>query len=231
MIAAFANAFDFINNLKAASRAMCPDPVRAGLHCVRIEIGNGLARFVATNGHWLWVNEVACREVEGVDEKGLELLRLGDRMTRAVLHIVPSDVKDLLRKIDKSKRVGSMPLTLDTEARQVVQLGTTISFAAEPSITFPPYEQIIPGAIVAKGPAVSADFLYIGQIVEAFDDVVEPEKAGAGIVIENGGSHDRDPLIVTSKRSSALAILMPRIDEHSGANVLARYKTRLATAA
>lgn len=227
MIATFPNSVEFVSNLKAALRAVCEDDTRAHMCCIRVEIGNGLARFVATNGHWLWVNEILCREVTGVDEKGKDVELFADRMTQAVVSIPREDVKRIVRAMDKTKKAQSWRLELDTSKRTVTQLAKSVSFGPEVG-KFPPYQQIIPSSVsVTKRPAVCADFRYIGAIVAAFEDIVLPNKAGNGITIEPTGG-ERDPLVVTSKDSSALVVLMPRCDERSGEGHLSRYRTKSA---
>ena len=51
MIATFKTS-DFVANLKAALLAVQTDEARMHQCQVRIELAAGVARFVATNGHW-----------------------------------------------------------------------------------------------------------------------------------------------------------------------------------
>jgi DNA polymerase III sliding clamp (beta) subunit (PCNA family) len=227
MIVTFADSVEFAMNLKAALRAACEDLTRAHMCCVLIEIGNGVARFVGTNGHWLWVNDVRCHEIVGIDAGGKEILAA--EMGSAVVQIHRDDAREILRGLEKGKKARMWVLTLDTEKREVVQLGSTIRFRLL-NTTYPPYQQIIPTSVAKKTVSASFDTHYIAEIAAAFEDVAYSKEGGVGISLEPFGT-DYDPVLITSPKSSALAILMQRSEDKHGTALAARYTKPVARAA
>lgn len=227
MIITFKSPADFAANLKAAFRAASEDESRKLLCVVRIEIRAGVARFVATNGHWLWANETPCFQFVGVDEKGKHIIGSAED----VVHIPSADVKRILRAINTTKKAAGWAVDLDTLARTVTQLSVVTPFGAYTE-KFPPYLQIIPQNITPKKrPTMTYDTRYLIEVAAAFDDVVGKVKSGVGLSFEQTGNDVRDPVLVTSSKASALVVLMPRNDDPSAPGVLVRYLGKSTVAA
>jgi hypothetical protein len=106
MIATFKTP-DLVSNLKAALLAASQDFTRAHLCCVRIEFAAGVARFVATNGHWLWINEATYVETIGVDEKGKPVLGNSSE----IIHVTRADVVAILKGLEKGKKAATWDVT------------------------------------------------------------------------------------------------------------------------
>jgi len=221
MIATFKTA-DFASNLKAALLAASDDTTRPHLSCIRIELTEGVARFIATNGHWLWVNETYYAEIVGTDDKGKKVLGTSD----ATIHVPADDVKRILKTLEKGKKAESWDVVLDTSGT-VSQLGRSISFKPL-DVVFPLYAQVIPAAVVASLEVTTFDPAYIADITAAFLEVSNNRKK-CGITIEASGGA-LDPAVWTSCTSSALAVLMPfrGPDKASGASLVARYRVARA---
>jgi len=212
---------DFVSNLKAALRAACPDSTRPHLACVRIELHPTFSRFVATNGHWLFVNDAPSRVVLGVDEKGKEIL--GGEGS-AVVHVSVEDAAKVLRALERGKKAATWDVVLDSEARTVEQMTNRVKLQPEMSEAFPPYQQIIPRTLnPKKRPAMTYDFKYVFEITSAFDDIVGKRKGGAGITFSQTGEDETDPVLVTSPECGALVVLMPRRADAKPESMLARY--------
>lgn len=218
MIATFKTA-DFVANLKAALLAACEDVTRPWMCCIRIELAADVARFVATNGHWLWCSETNYREIIGVDALGKK-----EHGTSTATVMIPlADVKAILKGLDKGKKAAGWDVDLDTSGN-VSQLGKPITFAPVKEDRFPPYAQVIPAVVVATKHAIAFDPTYIGDVMAAFREVSSNPKS-CGVVFEQTGG-DLDPVVVTSDKSTALAVLMPRrhAGKPQGAAMVARYR-------
>lgn len=220
MIATFKDPVVFVSNLKAALLAACEDLTRPWMACILIELGAGVARFVATNGSWIWCNEIHFFEVVGVDEKGKPVAGA----STATIRIPIQDVKRIIRGIDV-KKSSSWSVDLDTEARTVKQLSATSGFGPEPETPFPPYRQILPTAVQStKLERMTYGAARLAQISEAFQEEAGRPKTPLGLTIEPTGG-DLDPVVITSK-SSALVVLMPMRGDTSEAEALcARYRS------
>lgn len=226
MIATFKTP-DLVSNLKAALLAACEDLARVHMCCVRIELANGLARFVATNGHWLWLNDVPFFEVVGIDAAGKRVLGTSS----AVVQIHRDDVKAILKALEKGKKAATWDVELDT-AGSVNQLGKRIAFKPAETV-FPPYAQILPTVVCERDAAiVTYEPAYLADIGAAFAEVSSSPSNSGGVCIQPTGG-DQDPVVITSDKSTALAVLMPR--RHSskpyGAAIVARYRGEKAKAA
>jgi hypothetical protein len=206
----------FVANLKAALLAASDDFTRPHLHCVRIELAKGGLRYVATNGHWVWIHEDVARVQS---ENGPE----------AFLLSVP-DAKKVLRAIDTRKVARDVPVIVDTAARTIGQPGTPVSFVPVDA-TFPPYAHICP-AESGVGERINASLSsdYIADVAAAFALV-----GGKGVIIAAGAT-DLDPVVFTSDHApNALVILMPfrsnakAIDTQRSA-LLTRYRTEVPAA-
>ncbi len=212
MIFTFKDPCILVQNLKAAIRAASEDVTRINLNCIHVELdaAAGRARFVSTNGHWLWVNEIEVSEIMGVDEKGAPI----KGTSTAELHILRGDAKKIIKSIETSKRARDWSVELDVDARTFRQLNTSVTFEALPSeARFPPYEQVIPDPSTLtskKRVVVTYAVEYINEVAGAFADVVGAVKGGVGLVFETG-KEELDPVAISSTLApQALAILMPR---------------------
>jgi len=217
MIATFKTA-DIVSNLKAALLAASEDTTRPHIACVRLELSAGVARFVSTNGHWLWVNECHFAEIAGVDDKGKRILGTSD----ATMHVSVDDVRRILKSLEKGKKAESWDVGIDTGGN-ASQLGRSISFKAL-DVTFPPYAQVIPAVVVASSEVTTFDPTYIADITAAFLEVANNPKK-CGITIEASGGA-LDPAVWTSDASSALVVLMPYRgpDKPNGSMLVSRYR-------
>lgn len=222
MIATFKDPVVFVSNLKAALRAACEDLTRPWMACVLIELGAGVARFVATNGHWVWCNETHFFEIVGVDEKGKPI----PGSSTATLRIPIQDMKRIIRGINVTKKAERWEVELDTEARTVKQLSASSGFGPEPEEAFPPYRQILPTAVQsAKLATMTYGAALLADVAEAFREIAGWPKKPVGLAIEPAGG-EGDPVAITSPLcSSALAVLMPmRGSPPQGEALCARYR-------
>lgn len=217
MIATFKTP-NLVSNLKAALLAACTDETRAHLCCIRIELADGVARFVATNGHWLWVNEAHYAEIVGVDDKGKKV----SGTSSATVHVSLSGVKAILKGLEKGKKAAAWDVELDTSGA-VRQLGQSVAFKSL-DVVFPPYAQVIPAVVVQGKDVMTYDPTYIADVMAAFSEVSSNPKS-CGICVEPSGGA-MDPVVVTSDTSTALAVLMPRrhSNKPSGAALVAKYR-------
>jgi hypothetical protein len=217
MIATFKTR-DFVGNLKAALLAASDDFTRPNQNCIRVELEDKTARFVATNGHWLWINEASYSEVVGVDDKGKKIFGTSS----ATIHISITSVKAILKWIDKGKKANDRDVSLDTVGN-VRQVGLSAPFEFKPlDVTFPPYAQVIPATVTASKDVMTYDPEYIVDVMAAFVEVASDPNVG--ICFEHAG--ELDPVVVTSDKSSALAVLMPRRhpNKPAGASLIAKYR-------
>lgn len=224
MIATF-QTDDLLRNLRAALRAVSVDPERKALNQIQVELGVdsrgvNVARFVATNGHWLWLSEVGYRAYASSPPS--TSIRISADSARAI-------IKALL----KTKHWLAQDVDIDPERRVVQQCGTTVQTTFEESDPrFPPYAQIIPHALAPKVkgkdmwfPAVDAQ--YVADVAASFNDIEQTVTKriarSASLAFQPCGG-ELDPVVVTSHRSTALVVLMPqRQDPPQGAAMLARF--------
>lgn len=212
MIATFENGALLVSNLKAALRAACVDSTRAHMNCVRIELRAGAARFVATNGHWLWANEARC---QASDE--------------AVVCLFLDDVKRIVKGLDVTKKAATWGVELDTTARTVRQIGTTLEFAACDD-RFPPYRQIIPEPVQPEPKPRKGKALELGLMCLASEYLIAVASAFAEICPDAGltfqpGPECLNPVVVRSEKCpDALAVVMPRRDRDPGPVLQERYR-------
>lgn len=224
MIATFKTA-GFVANMKAALLAVSQDPAREHQQCIRIELAQGVARFVATNGHWLWLNDAHFFEVTGVDSNGKKLFGASS----AVVHISRPDATRILRELEKGKKAATWDVELDTDGK-IRQIGREITFTPA-EVRFSPYQQIIPSHVPDKPRAhQSFDPHYIAAISEAFA-LVSSSPNVCGIEIRPAGG-ELDQAVVTSDTSTALVVLMPRRANKVDVNgTLGRYRAPATKAA
>lgn len=221
MIVTFSPAA-LVGNLKAALLAACEDQTRPHLACVRLELAKSRARFVATNGHWLWMNEIQAECIIGVDEKGREVL---DEKTSAVLHLPIAEVAKMHRAINLKKAFKDHEVLLDTEARVLVQDGQPGVVFSTADVQFPPYGQIVPQlSLEGSRLACGADAAYLEAIARAFAFawLEKPSEAvrSPPVLVHNVASSQRGPIVMTSQKvPHAVAVLMPCVvdgaQEHS----------------
>lgn len=199
-----------IGNLKAALRFACEDFARKNMHCVRLEILKDRARFIATNGHSMWLNETA---IENSSDKEVEFsIRL-------------KDVKTLVKIVDKK---GLQEVVLDTEGLCFQQAGTSLPFEIIDDI-FPPYSQILPEDLSKGTSSVAFTAPYIADVAAAFVDACEKDlkkTLGPGIRFHFGET-DLHPSAVTSDDvPHAVCVVMPRreADAKHGRATVNRYR-------
>lgn len=225
MIATFENSLAFASHLKATLRATSQDTTRPHLCLVRLELVQGAARFIATNGHWMWVSELPYREVAGVDEKGKPVLG----SSSAVVQIPRANAVDLLKALDKSKKASTVKLELDVEKNIVRQGWKAFTFErAHEAVVFPPWTQVLPNTVVGEAQLIALDPKYIADASESFADIA-PE-GSCGVRFQAAGDA-LDPVVVTSDRSTALAVIMPRRvgkDAPDALTMLARFRAEAA---
>ncbi len=198
----FKDPVAFASNIKAAMRAASKDFTRAHLNCIRLEFHKGKVRFVATNGHWLFVNETVA-DCDGAAEVLLSL----------------ADAKSIVKAIVVSKKASTWAVEVDTDARTVRQLGTTVAYVPVDA-SFPPYVQIIPPTQGTKQCVISFAADYLADVFGAFQEL----SPNAGVTIETGEG-ELDPAVLTSNACpDALVVLMPRRDEARSAPLRARYR-------
>lgn len=215
MIATFKSPVTFVANLKACLLAVGQDDSRAMTAGIRIEFRPGVARFVATNGHWLLANEVA-----------VDCTETGDIL------IHRDDAKRIVKMIDKSKKASSWAVEVDTAGR-VSQAVAAQSIEFKPwASTFPPYAQIVTAPDKLGGERIVAGFdaYYVAVIGEAFALISESDKAAPiSMHTAEDGKYGPEPIVfigaADSKAAWAMAILMPNTANKSNpSTVLNRYR-------
>lgn len=232
MMITFANPLQLVGNLKAALLAAATDETRPSLSSVLIEFGNatgeGRARFVATNGYWLWINEISADVISGIDEKGRQVL---DREASARLLISRKDAARIVRGIGTAKRQASFGVVLDVVTSKVQIGGSVVDFEPVDAV-FPPYAQVLPSEKYMQKPCSSMAFSseYLVAVCEAFTHAASYKATkvmpGAGVRL-HFGSTDLDPAVATSHHlPEALAIIMPKRDDGAkqGRALLERYR-------
>ncbi len=208
MIVEFTSPQDFVSNLKAALNATSEDLTRPYLNAVKMAFRDNVARFIATNGHWVWINEERTRGEGSAD-----------------LLISSAELKRIIKQIDCSKKATSCAVEIDTEAKTVRQQSTTVGFVVVDA-HFPSYSQIIPASVGAKRVDVGLAAEYLADVAAAFNTVCKKGKNGPGLVFE-AGDKELDPVVVTAEDCpDALVVIMPRRDRHAGGSAALRARYR-----
>lgn len=223
MIVTFKDPAIFVGNLKAALLAASEDFMRP-MCCVRLEIRPASARFVATDGHWLWVNEIAC-EAEGEATVLFEL----------------DDARQIAKMVDDSKKASTWSVELDTEARTVKQLSSTSGYRVCDRV-FPPYAQVLPAKVGGERIIASFDARLMSRVVAAFTFACGKPSVVKGVVpavplqFHTTEPTKRpkmkeypEPIVITGGAKApiaqALAIVMPWCDDTGGPGaLLAKYR-------
>lgn len=208
----FNSASTFIANVKAALLFASTDPARSHMNVVRIETWGGAARVIATNGHALWISEIACRGGEACN-----------------LSIVREDIERVAKNL--SKKGGHILLHRgETSGLWTVGQDDLRFSVKEESAAFPPYAQIIP---VERNPkktssAVAVSAEYLANACQAFSLVASCEKIKkdrllTGIELQFGGAEDQI-VMLSEQAPKALLVLMPRrIRELGNTQLAAKY--------
>lgn len=205
-----------VANIKAAERAASKDYTRLHLACIRLELDGNTTRFIATNGHWMWVNEVTTCDTVGTD--------------RPIIHIRQDEVRRILGALNKTKAAASfLPIVLDTMARTLTQGPLTLGIGTDPcpegEDRFPPYRQVFPGVHTfdtSTGVNVIAA-AYLADVAASMADVAQAPKDCS--IRYHSTSDQYGPSVFTSSTSSAVAVVMGVRDETplDGLRTLARY--------
>ncbi len=227
MLITFKDPGLFVGNLKAALLAASEDYTRP-ISCVRLEVSAGVARFVATDGHWMWINEIPC-SVESADGAGAVLY----------LEVEVEDVKSIAKMVDDSKKGSAWPVDLDTEARTVKQLSSTFTFMACERV-YPPYAQIVPATVGGERIIACFDARLMSRVVAAFaaasgKEVKKGKVSAVPLQFHTTAAkklkHDTtypEPIVITGANAavaSALAIVMPMNTPTGGPGaLLAKYR-------
>lgn len=205
------------NNLKAALLAVSEDTTRPGQNSILLESNGETLRFVATNGHWLWINEI---RASGPVFSFLLRRDSAEEIARKIK--VPAK-KDFL---DPRFNVQITP----DENRMIFAQSNRFDYCALPTDgVFPPYRQVLPSSVTPRDEAIiqaPVSSAYMSTIGEAFDLVGSTKENAASVsVTPSGGEYD--PLVfVSDKAPDALAILMPvRGTVASPQNLLNRYRS------
>lgn len=207
MIIAFPFPVPFVATLQACLLAVGRDPARPTCK-IRLEVNSKkhLARFIATDGHWLFINELDINE------------SVGDR----VLHLAPETVEGWVKMICVAKKAETWTVEIDTEAKSIRQTGVHRSY--EELDVFPPYEQIVPDFAHYEelgAPAIDAK-LFV-KVMKAFSGLVPDKKKSSPVKFwmrpdSKGYGANKDttypePVIVTGGTGPfvfrAMAIVMP----------------------
>lgn len=234
MIITFRDPVQLVANLEAALLAAGIDTERPTAQ-VRLEVRKGLpgvARFVATDGHWMWINEIAT----------------GDAEEDALLHFTVESAKSIVRMVDTSKKAQSWAVEIDTHEKTVQQLSTKMIYE-ESKIVFPPYQQVIPdvdGLKKAHFPTIDAQLL--NRISQAFvlaagvaSGKAAREKRDANSValsiytrpdVKHSWGMSPEPVIITGSTlratAHAMAVVMPMRDAPTGSpqQLIAKYAAK-----
>lgn len=222
MIVTFKDPAIFVGNLKAALLAASEDFARP-MCCVRLEIRPAAARFVATDGHWMWINEIHC------DATGEE-----------ILHFELEDVKRIVKTVDDSKKASGWNVELDISTRTVRQLSSSVTFADSPRV-FPPYAQVLPATVGGERIIASFDARLMSRVVDAFTaacgkPAVQKGKV-FGVPLQFHTTEGKklkigkslEPIVITGGPNAAiahaLAIVMPfQVDVGGPGALLAKYR-------
>jgi hypothetical protein len=176
----------------------------------------------------MWINEIHC-EADAEWSANLEL----------------DDVKGIAKTVNDSKKGSGWLVELDTEARTVRQLSSTYTFKDSPRV-FPPYRQVLPSAVGGERIIASFDARLMSRVVQAFALASGRPEVKKGVVQAvpllfhtTEGKKNREgkvypePIVITggakANVASALAVVMPYLDESGGPGaLLAKYSGRAA---
>lgn len=206
MLICFPDPALFVGTLKACLLAVGRDPARLTSR-IRLEVKDRVARFVATDGHWLFVNELA----------------IDDTFSGTTLHVSPETVENWVRMLNVSKKASTWTVEIDTDENTISQRGTRQIFEPGDDL-FPPYSQIVPDFENYRelgSPALDARILE--RVMKAFIETRAEKKGPVAIQFwmrpdSKGYGHNKDttypePVIVTASTGPALdramAIVMP----------------------
>lgn len=215
MIVTFKDPALFVGNLKACLLAVSPDEARP-TSCIRLECGATSTRFIATDGHWLWINEI-WSHAEASDGAG-----------RVVLLSI-EDAKRIVKLVDTSKKAAAWPVELDPDTRTVRQLSQSLAYAPVDKL-FPPYQQILPTSVGGERIIACFDAYLMGRIAGAFAAACCVKTAVPLMFhTQDEGKYGPEPIVITGSKhaaiAGALAILMPfRQDVGGPGALLARYR-------
>lgn len=222
-----------IGNLRAARRFLAADDARLHYACIMLEQhpARDVARFVATDGCTLWINE------EWVKPATKEATTLKAPSSRVL--IISSDVDTTLKKLD---RKGVM-VDVESDGHQVrfeqgkEKWSHPNQVKAGPS----PYAKVLPDPTLfpksddERGRAVHVNAKYVTRTCEAFTDIsaarddhnkVKPKERHEVYFTWHAGRDHLEPTIAISSRApDALVIIMPaNLDEVHPAHLLKRYR-------
>lgn len=127
MIVTFKDPAVLRDNLRAALEAVGTDPIKSQ---VLVEVGP-VARIVATDGHILWLNELACECPAG--PKG----PIGGAFA---LHA--KDVELFSKYLKGTKR--PVTITIEPDTQHAGDGSSVYAFNKEPLPLFPPYREVLP---------------------------------------------------------------------------------------
>jgi len=182
----FPSALELIGNLKAALRVVSQDETRPHLNALYI-VGRsvGLARFVATDGHRLWLNETRITSTEAIQEGDLLLAR--------------ADVERLIKLVDR--KGSAVTFTQKSGLVDVGQGGGRVMQIKAVDSTFPTYAHGISGLGAFTGGAAKVRLTasYLADAAACFKDLMTGAglgRAQAGMSIENGPG-ELDPVAIT----------------------------------
>lgn len=204
MLISFPDPVLFVGTLKACLLAVGRDPARP-TNRIRIEANDRVARFVAMDGHWMFVNEL------GID----------DTYSGTNLHVSPETVERWVKAIETGKKASNWTVTLDTEAKTIDQIGRKSTFEVLDDV-FPPYQQIVPDfENYRELGAPTLDARILERVMKAFIETKAEKKSPVAIQFwmrpdSKGTTKDvtyPEPVIVTASTGPALdramAIVMP----------------------
>jgi hypothetical protein len=190
----------FVLNLKAALLSTSCDASRPHLHNVRLELHAEPAcvRFVATDGHRLWLNE-----------EPAELAGRWAAWDPPVASIDREDVVRLVKGVSVKKGCLPVVVALATGRVTITQGTTTIGAFSPVVVRFPPYAQIVPPCVASDSRRVrpSVDATYLSDVARSFALLSESR---AQDVTMTPGEGLADPIYFVSESAPrALAVLMP----------------------
>lgn len=215
MIVTFRDPALFVGNLKACLLAASPDEARP-TSCIRLECGGASSRFIATDGHWMWINEIRS-EAESTDGAG-----------RVVLLSI-EDAKRIVKLVEVSKKAAAWAVEIDTDGRTVRQLSQSLAYGPVDKV-FPPYNQVLPATVGGERIIACFDAHLMARVAAAFAHAC-CVKTTVPLMFHTTapGKFGPEPIVITGCKhaavADALAVLMPcNYDVGGPGALLARYR-------
>lgn len=166
--------------------------IRYYLNGLCVDVRNGAATLVATDGHRLLAVPVTADNVEGASDGQ---------------YIIPRDVLDAVKPV-KVTRGDTLPLTIEIVETRITITGATTATSPTVDGTYPDWRRVTPTSANNEPAQFNSD--YLGSFGKVAELLGAKTKTGVTAVIHHNGT---GAALVTFPCSEAIGVIMPcRVD-------------------